>query len=193
LLGAEANRISDTIQKLRTVVENVGYQEFIPSTLAYAETFEKQMGDNRVFAFDDLAGRKLVLIPEVTAIARQEYDETWSKTLPKPVRLWYAQRCYRYDKPQRGRYREFWQFGIECMGKFDEADTKMVLRDCLKTVGLDNYEWNDSIKRGLGYYVENGFEVQAAGLQLAGGGRYPEGIGWAIGIERLLIALSENA
>jgi len=55
-----------------------------------------------------------------------------------------------------------------------------------------SYQLNDAVKRGLSYYVEDGFEVECEQLgaqkQVAGGGRYAEGIGWAIGVERLLLA-----
>jgi histidyl-tRNA synthetase len=51
-----------------------------------------------------------------------------------------------------------------------------------------------AVKRGLTYYVEDGFEVERGRLgaqkQVAGGGRYTEGVGWAIGLERLLLALT---
>jgi histidyl-tRNA synthetase len=56
------------------------------------------------------------------------------------------------------------------------------------------YDFKDSIKRGIGYYVEDGFEVECPVLgakkQVAGGGRYAEGIGWAIGVDRVLLASS---
>jgi histidyl-tRNA synthetase len=61
-----------------------------------------------------------------------------------------------------------------------------LLKLCLSVVGCEG-EVRTGVKRGLGYYVEDGFEVWAKDLQIAGGGRYPEGIGWAIGIDRLLL------
>jgi histidyl-tRNA synthetase len=55
-----------------------------------------------------------------------------------------------------------------------------------------DYKFNDAVKRGLSYYTEYGFEVECASLgaqkQIAGGGAYNEGIGWAIGVDRLLLA-----
>ena len=68
------------------------------------------------------------------------------------------------------------------------------LTGALDAVGV-SYSFNDSVKRGLSYYVEDGFEAECAVLgaqkQIAGGGKYCEGVGWAIGIDRLLLALEK--
>ena len=61
---------------------------------------------------------------------------------------------------------------------------------CLSLFPIE-YKLNETVKRGLSYYVEDGFEVEVSSLgaqkQIAGGGRYKEGIGWAIGLDRLLL------
>jgi histidyl-tRNA synthetase len=66
-----------------------------------------------------------------------------------------------------------------------------LLIECLNLFDLD-FRFVPSVKRGLTYYVEDGFEVECDALgaqkQVAGGGRYAEGIGWAIGLDRLLLA-----
>jgi histidyl-tRNA synthetase len=58
------------------------------------------------------------------------------------------------------------------------------------------YELKEGVQRGLSYYVEEGFEAEVSGLgaqtQAAGGGRYREGVGWAIGLDRLLLCLAEG-
>jgi histidyl-tRNA synthetase len=63
----------------------------------------------------------------------------------------------------------------------------------LQKTGLD-YKVNDQVKRGLSYYVEDGFEAECESLgaqkQIAGGGRYADGIGFAFGIDRVLLAKS---
>ncbi len=186
LLGLDAEDLTRLTRLLEENCYNEGFKRFIPSSLGDAALFGG-MGDNRMFAFKDLGGRDLVLIPEVTAIARQEYRDSWEKTMPKPVKLFYASRCYRYDKPQRGRYREFTQFGIEVLGP-GEVNVRDLLARNLDSTGL-TFELRDGVKRGLGYYIEEGFEAWADGMQIAGGGRYAEGAGWAIGVERLLLAL----
>jgi histidyl-tRNA synthetase len=69
---------------------------------------------------------------------------------------------------------------------------ELLLRRALDATGVA-YSFDANVKRGLGYYVEDGFEARSAQLgaqqQIAGGGRYAEGVGWAIGLDRLLLAL----
>jgi histidyl-tRNA synthetase len=146
---------------------------------------------NQMWAFADKGGRDVCLIPEVTGLVQELWREQWSKQ-GSQKKIFYVSRCYRYERPQAGRYREFTQFGVEFLGKAaDTADVVKLLEDCLREVGVD-YVLKDSVKRGLTYYVEDGFEIECAQLgaqkQIAGGGRYAEGIGWAIGIDRLLLA-----
>lgn len=61
-----------------------------------------------------------------------------------------------------------------------------------RDIYLIRYSFSDTVKRGLSYYVEDGFEASVdylgAQKQVAGGGRYAEGIGWAIGVDRLMLA-----
>lgn len=135
-----------------------------------------------------------VLIPEATAIVQDLYDGTWSKSKPKPVRVFYATRCFRYERPQRGRYREFTQFGVEILGPDPasyEEEARRTLRACLDASGVP-YEWTDDAVRGLSYYTRGGFEAACPSLgaqkQVAGGGTYRQGCGWAIGVDRLTLA-----
>lgn len=152
---------------------------------------------NQMYAFQDKGDRPICLIPEATAIIQELYKQNWEKTKSKPVRLFYVAKCYRYEKPQAGRYREFTQFGVELLGnkEGDAEEIRAVLVECLQLVAKD-YELKDAVKRGLSYYVEDGFEVECAKLgaqkQIAGGGRYDVGIGFAIGIDRLLLSLQEK-
>lgn len=148
-----------------------------------------------MWTFLDKGGRDVCLIPEATGIIQELYRESWERELPKPIRLFYVSRCYRYDRPQRGRYREFTQFGVECLGDNVESGPVVeLLRKCLDIFGL-RYDFVPAVKRGLSYYTEDGFEVECQSLgaqkQVAGGGRYAEGVGWAIGVDRLLLALEE--
>jgi histidyl-tRNA synthetase len=109
--------------------------------------------------------------------------------------MFYESRCYRYERPQKGRYREFTQMGVEILGGDAEAslaEAKETLVNLLDGLGLE-YRFDESVRRGLSYYTSLGFEVVCDGLgaqkQVAGGGPYDEGVGWAIGVDRLLLAL----
>lgn len=155
---------------------------------------------NQMWAFPDRGGRPVCLIPEATGPVQQLWRDSWSRTWPKPSRIFYVQRCYRYERPQRGRYREFTQLGVELLGGTapDAAvETKQLLLELLDALGLRGFTFSDSVRRGLSYYVEDGFEVEVATLgaqkQVAGGGRYAEGIGWAIGVDRLMLALEPSS
>lgn len=196
--GVFTGRLIDTLERFR-------YTEFIPSVLCETELFIKKAGPaivNQMYAFKDKGDRDLCLIPEVTAVAQWAFENVWCKNLPKPVRSYYLTRCYRYERPQRGRYREFWQFGVEYQDTNEESlfwggdEVKQLLRACLDACGLVDYRWNDRVKRGLGYYIEDGFEVEVDSLgaqrQVAGGGRYRNGVGWAIGVERLMAACGDQ-
>lgn len=147
-----------------------------------------------MWTFADKGNRPVTLIPEVTGIVQEMYDTDWIKSKPKPIKLFYISRCYRYEKPQAGRYREFTQFGVEILGDKSGKDKELALETLTKCLDYSgkSYILNETVTRGLGYYVEDGFEAECESLgaqkQVAGGGRYSQGIGWAIGIDRLLLA-----
>jgi len=126
------------------------------------------------------------------------WNEGWCRSVKWPLRVFYIQRCYRYERPQAGRYREFTQAGIEILGgqgKGDAEEANVSLRACLDRLNV-SYTLNPAVKRGLTYYVEDGFEAEVdylgAQKQIAGGGRYKEGIGWAIGVDRVMLALEKS-
>jgi len=172
------------------------YEEVILPALWEQQTFVDKAGPeiiNQMWAFRDKGDREVCLIPEVTGLVQELWRDDWSKKA-KSRRIFYVSRCYRYERPQAGRYREFTQFGVELLGEAENGWQEVVdlLELCLsKFPGLD-YKRSDSVKRGLTYYTEEGFEVECPCLgaqkQIAGGGRYSEGIGWAIGVDRLILA-----
>ncbi len=108
--------------------------------------------------------------------------------------MWYFERCWRYERPQAGRYREFFQFGVEWINPRDPEVARLDLielaKDLVELKTL-NYIVNDSATRGLSYYIGDGFEIAVDSLgaqkQVAGGGSYKQGIGFAIGFDRLML------
>jgi histidyl-tRNA synthetase len=198
-MGDDAKLFRFVTEQLRTVVTGAGYQEIIVSAMAESQTFIDKAGPeilNQMYNFKDKGDRDICLIPEVTAVIQKEYKSGWEKTLPKPVKLFYLSRCYRYERPQEGRYREFWQFGVEALGgKVSKEEVIELLVNALNSTKVD-FKLNDGVKRGLNYYVEDGFEAEVEKLgaqkQIAGGGRYDCGIGWAIGVDRLMLALKKG-
>ena len=125
----------------------------------------------------------------------QKLTHTTFKT-QKNVKLFYVQECFRGEKPQAGRYRQFTQLGVEIINPTENykniigyGDLAMQL---LNIVGdFRNFNLNYNVVRGLDYYKEGkGFEITCDDLgsskQVCGGGEYDGGIGFAIGIDRIL-------
>lgn len=178
---------------------DAGYQEVILPSIYEASTFIGKMGEEKeekMWTFDTRGDTpaRVALVPEITGMIQELWNNGWSKSMKKPTRLFYLSRCYRYDRPQKGRYREFTQFGIELLGNKNPEQEKQEVIDlldrCLKDLEIP-YTLEREIKRGIGYYTEDGFEAESETLgaqrQIAGGGRYAEGIGWAIGVDRIML------
>jgi len=134
-------KIEDVI---RDVFRLYGYLEVETPTIEYYELFAAKSGEEireRMFDFLDKAGRRLVLRPEVTAsIAR--LVSTKLKAWPLPIRLGYIADCYRYDEPQWGRRRRFWQGGFELLGSgspLADAEILQVSHDVFDRIGLGNH------------------------------------------------------
>jgi histidyl-tRNA synthetase len=144
LLGEEAQTFTYVITKARETAGLYGFKEAITPHVEPLELLSAKSGDEirqRMFIFKDLGKRQVALRPEFTAsIAR--LATTALKTEPKPLRLFSVGTVYRYDEPQRGRYREFWQSNFELMGSNKpEADTEIILltNRFMKSIGLQGY------------------------------------------------------
>lgn len=74
-----------------------------------------------MFLFESKSGKKLALRPEGTAGVVRAYLEHGMQQLPQPVELYYIEPFFRYSRPQKGRYRQFHQFGFEVIGEHDPA------------------------------------------------------------------------
>jgi len=195
--GREAALYVDTIDQLRGVARAAGYEELVLPSIWETQTFIEKAGPEiagQMYLFKDKGDRDCCLIPEVTGLVQELGRAGWDKSEKKPMRVFYVARCYRYERPQAGRYREFTQFGVELLGGAGPADRDEVvdlLERSLRSIEV-GYVLDASVKRGLSYYTEDGFEARCEQLgaqkQVAGGGRYAEGIGWAIGVDRILLA-----
>ncbi len=144
LIGEEAQTFTYIINKARETASLYGYKEVITPHVEPLELLSAKSGEEirqRMFIFKDLGDRLVALRPEFTAsIAR--LATTSLKNEPKPLRMFSVGTVYRYDEPQRGRYREFWQSNFELMGSAKpEADAEIVLltNNFMKSLGLHNY------------------------------------------------------
>lgn len=105
--------------RLRRVLHAFNFREVQTPTFEELELFEKKAGAgvrDEIYEFKDKSGRELCLRPELTLPVMRFYFGSQLKVEPKPLRLFYFGPCYRYDRPQAGRYREFWQVGVELVG-----------------------------------------------------------------------------
>lgn len=104
------------------VAQRFGYNEIRTPVFEHTELFQRGVGDTtdvvqkEMYTFDDKSGRSITLRPEGTAGAVRSYLENGLCNETLPQKVCYLISCYRYEKPQAGRLREFHQFGVECFG-----------------------------------------------------------------------------
>ena len=105
----------------RDIAELHGFGEVMTPTFERTQLFVSKSGGeilSQTYNFRDKKGREMLLRPEMTApVAR--LVGTDMKDEMRPLKLYYFSNCFRYERPQRGRYREFWQFGLEVIKPFD--------------------------------------------------------------------------
>jgi histidyl-tRNA synthetase len=157
LLPEEAETLNFVTCKARETAQLYGYGEIVTPVVEPYELLSAKSGEEirqRMFTFKDLGDRTVALRPEFTAsIAR--VATTALKTKPKPLRVFSVGSVYRYDEPQRGRYREFWQSNFELLGSDKpeaDAETILVTNNLMKAAGLRNYSFkigHIGILRGL--------------------------------------------
>jgi histidyl-tRNA synthetase len=110
-------------------------------TFEHLELFTIKSGDaiiEEIYSFKDKGGRDLALRPELTAPVMRMYVNELQGA-PKPLRLYYFGSCFRYERPQHGRFREFWQLGCELIGGRSpdaEAETIALAHDLLRSVNI---------------------------------------------------------
>ena len=144
LLPDDAEMLNFVMAKARETASLYGYREVITPVIEPYELLSAKSGEeirSRMFTFKDLGNRTVALRPEFTSsIAR--LATTALKNEPKPLRTLSVGSVYRYDEPQRGRYREFYQSDFEIIGTSNpEADAEIILLTdyLMKSVGLRNY------------------------------------------------------
>jgi len=127
--------------RMREVARRWGYREVCTPEFEDLELFTMRSGEGiieEMYVFEDKGGRKLALRPEITASVIRMYINE-AKVAPKPLRWCYFADCFRYERPQKGRYRQFWQFGVELIGADTapaDAETIMIAADMLNATGV---------------------------------------------------------
>jgi len=130
---------------LRQTAQRSGFREIQTPIFEEAELFILRSGPNilnELYAFKDKGDRDLALRPEMTAPAIRSFVNNMSND-PKPIKIFYFGQCFRYERPQSGRYREFFQFGTEIIGTATpqtDAEVIATALEMIKALGLKEYK-----------------------------------------------------
>jgi len=182
MLPGDAERLRQVENQARTVAKQYGYAEIVTPVVESHELLSAKAGEevkSRMFVFKDLGGRDVALRPEFTAsVAR--LVATALRNVARPLRLFSVGSVYRYDEPQKGRYREFWQTNYELIGSARpeaDAETLLLTDRLMRDTGLKKFAFKVGHVGVLkGVLVAEGFSesVQAAALQLMDKKQYEE-------------------
>ena len=184
LLPEEARLMRRVEAQARRVAQLYGYKEIITPVVESYELLSAKAGDevrSRMFVFKDLGGRDVALRPEFTASVARLVATTFRNT-SRPFRLFCIGSIYRYDEPQRGRYREIWQSNYELMGSSrPEADAEilMLTSTLMRRAGLKKFVFkigHVGVLRGIFNQEKLQDKVQSAVMQLMDKKQYDEAL-----------------
>ncbi len=129
---------------MRKEAATFGFREVATPIFEHTELFTTRSGPNimdEMYVFQDKGGRELSLRPELTApVIRFFVNELTDQ--PRPLKMFYFGQCFRYERPQSGRYREFFQFGCELIGNpGPESDAEVIAlaASIMQRIGLKEY------------------------------------------------------
>ncbi|HEX2253922.1 MAG TPA: histidine--tRNA ligase, partial [Thermoanaerobaculia bacterium] len=132
-------------QTARDVFARYGYREIRTPVLEETELFVRSVGETtdivgkEMYTFPDKKGRSLTLRPESTAAVARAFIEHGLTSWPSPVKLFYMGPQFRYERPQKGRYRQFHQIGAELLGDpgpWSDAEVLLMLVRFLGELGF---------------------------------------------------------
>lgn len=147
MLPADSHKFQFVEGKMLEIASLYGFREIRVPVFEHTEVFKRSVGDTtdvvqkEMYTFDDKGGRSITLRPELTAGVVRSVIEHGLVNGALPVKVCYVGGCYRYEKPQAGRLREFHQFGVECFGAASPAADAEVISlglQVLETVGIQN-------------------------------------------------------
>ena len=147
VLPADSHELQFVEGKMLEVASLYGFNEIRVPVFEHTEVFLRSVGDTtdvvqkEMYTFDDKGGRSITLRPELTAGVIRSAIENGLVNGALPQKVCYIGGCYRYEKPQAGRLREFHQFGVECIGApSPNADAEVIAlaRQVLTSVGVKN-------------------------------------------------------
>lgn len=122
LLPQDSYRWHYLEKKFKETADAYNFKEIRVPTFEHTELFERGVGDTtdvvekQMYTFTDKGGRSVTLRPEGTASVARSFLQNSLYALPMPMKAFYNIACFRYENKQKGRLREFHQFGVEAFG-----------------------------------------------------------------------------
>lgn len=134
ILPEESYKWQFVEKTVRDTARVFGAKEIRTPTFEYTEVFSRGVGEGsdivnkEMYTFCDKGGRSITLKPEGTAGVARAFIENGMANIALPIKLYYITSCFRYERPQAGRLREFHQFGVEFIGsKEADIDAEVIL------------------------------------------------------------------
>lgn len=150
LYGLDASKFIFLEEEIHKLMKKYNYKFIRTPVFEEASLFHRAVGENtdivskETYDFTDRAGRNLSLRPEGTAgVVRSYIENKMAFTGNNPQKLFYIAPMYRYERPQKGRYREFTQFGVEALGSsspYIDAELIIMGVELLKILGIEDYK-----------------------------------------------------
>lgn len=172
--GEDALNLQKIEDSFKVFAETYGYTFIKTPTYEQTELFTRSVGESsdivnkEMFSFIDKGGRNISLRPELTAGVMRAVVSNKLYALDLPLKYYYCGNVFRYERPQQGRYREFTQFGVECIGinnYMSDAETISLGYNALKNIGfphvilkintLGDEKTRENYKNALRAYFEN--------------------------------------
>jgi histidyl-tRNA synthetase len=151
LLPEEAARRDAMVSTAARLFATYGYRRMVTPEFEETGLFERGVGEatdivrKEMYTFTDKGERSLTLRPEGTAPICRAYVEHGLHKWPQPVKVWYYCPMFRYERPQAGRYREHYQFGVEAIGSADpavDAEVVALLAALFRELGVEGVRLN---------------------------------------------------
>ena len=151
ILPSESYRWHAVEEQIRKICREYSYKEIRTPMFESTELFERGVGDTtdvvqkEMYTFLDKGGRSITLKPEGTSPIVRSFIENSIYANPQPTKLYYLYPCFRYEKPQAGRLREFHQFGVEVFGSPTasiDAEVISLAMSLLNRLGVTGTELN---------------------------------------------------
>lgn len=146
VLPEESHKWQFVEKKMLETAALYGFKEIRVPVFEHTEVFLRSVGDTtdvvqkEMYTFDDKGGRSITLRPELTAGVIRSVIENGLVNAALPQKVCYIGGCYRYEKPQAGRLREFHQFGVECIGAAEpnaDAEVIALAGSVLNSIGIE--------------------------------------------------------